>query len=346
MEENKMSSAAIEVLDSITLLATGLASTTHDYESSRLLQTLVGCRLVELLEIYIRRVLELIFNHDSEMWSVGLREKILLHEALNLSRAQLIERAREADAQRIAGRFDQAQDVLAKYLQVKPFSPEQLEEFIKLKEQRNLFVHNNGLVDHAYAEKFPEVRVGDKLEYDLHIIESLQAIFSSVIHIDQILIKKYPLLGQEADDISEVVLQRMSKAMIIMQPTGEESAKLNQVIPAIGARASAFTLPDQITSGMISGLGTLWIIQERNGIYLAVSVEKRYVGTFENRELLVAWITQEFVSWEGLEISDVTEDFVEGHLGNLSIRWPKSLMDKEKQIGRILSVPTEKRNEN
>ncbi|WP_221091375.1 hypothetical protein [Deinococcus aquaedulcis] len=106
------SEAALEVMESTTLLMVNLAAVTRLPEAGQAVQTLIGCRLVELLEIYIRRVLELIFNHDPKAWSGRTKIKLSMAEAQRMEhdevfRNKLLQAAREEDAAQIAGRFDE-----------------------------------------------------------------------------------------------------------------------------------------------------------------------------------------------------------------------------------------------
>ncbi|UQN07972.1 hypothetical protein [Deinococcus sp. QL22] len=321
-----MSLAAVEVLDALSLLSVSMAATTRHAEAGRLLQTMVGCRMVELLEIYVRRVLELVFERDPGMWSASPKEKILLREALTISREELIARARESDARRIAGLFEDAQEILPRYLRAKPFTDDQLSLFIDLKEQRNLFVHNNGRVDHAYRAKYPQTQLGQQLDYVLHIIQSSTAVFASVCSIDALLLIQYPELGTDTGWFRPVMQERMSHASQVMAPSQEESVLVNDLLPQVLTFPSPFTIPAHLLpENMVAGMGTFWIVQEEKAGWVGQSADGRVVGWFEDRASTFTWLLQPELPWLDRTVIRVEGTWTYGQVGRLEVRWPSLL---------------------
>lgn len=307
------------------MLLQTLAATTRDPAEASVMHDLVACRLVELLEIYIRRVLETIYEHDRSVWAAKENQKISLREALELPQAELIARAREEDAKQIAERFEVAQKVLGKYLREDPFTAAELEQFIKLKEQRNLLVHNNGIVDRAYAAKHPTSNVGERIDTSILIFFSSLAVLTMVQRIDARLLERYPDLGTENTDFADIVTGRFSTAVERMAITHDEEAKFNDIATQLKAVDTVFPLGTLLAGNLIAGLGTLWQVENAQGVVYARAIDNRVVAGFSNQQEAVEWLSQEHLPLDELEATEIDGEFVLARHQHLEIRWPMTL---------------------
>ena len=324
------SKAAHEVLEPITVLLQTLAATTRDPAEVAVVHDLVACRLVELLEIYIRRVLETIYEHDPSVWAAKENQKISLREALELPQAELIARAREEDAKQIAERFEVAQKVLGKYLREDPFTAAELEQFIKLKEHRNLLVHNNGIVDRAFAARHPTSKVGERVDTSILIFYTALAVLTMVQRIDQKLLERYPDLGTENTDFADIVTGRFSTAVQRMAITHDEGAKFNDIATQLKAVDTVFPLGTLLAGNTVAGLGTLWQVEKAQGVVYARAIDNRIVAGFTDEQEAVEWLMMEHFPPDGLEITELDEEFVHAQHQHLELRWPVNLWPQEK----------------
>lgn len=314
----------------MTVLTQTLAATTRDPAEAAVMHDLVACRLVELLEIYIRRVLEAIYDYDPEVWAARETQKISLREALELPQAELIARAREEDAKQIAERFEVAQKVLGKYLREDPFTAEELEAFITLKEHRNLLVHNNGIVDRAFAAKNPGMKVGDRVDTGIMILESAFAVLSMVQRIDQKLLERYPELGLESTAFEEIVMGRVNRAMQRIAMTHAEGAKFNDTSKQLTAVATVFPIENLLAGNLLAGMGTFWQIGNADGVLYARAIDNRIVAGFTDEQEAVEWLMMANFPPDGLEITEMDEEFVHAQHQHLELRWPVDLWPQEK----------------
>lgn len=323
--EHQLSKAAREVLEPITVLLQTLAATTRDPAEVAVIHDLVACRLVELLEIYIRRVLETIYEHDPSVWAAKENQKISLREALELPQAELIARAREEDAKQIAERFEVAQKVLGKYLREDPFTAAELEQFIKLKEHRNLLVHNNGIVDRGFAAKNPMSKVGERINTSIMIIFSASAVLTMVKRIDGRLLERYPDLGTENTDFADIVTGRFNTAIQRMAITPAEEVKFNDIAKQLQAVDTVFPMGTLLAGNLIAGLGTLWQVENAQGVVYARAIDNRVVAGFSNQQEAVEWLSQEHLPLDELEATEIDGEFVLARHQHLEIRWPMTL---------------------
>jgi len=315
--------AALEVLDSATLLMVNMAAVTRLPEAGKALQALIGCRLVELLEIYIRRVLELIFTHDQAAWSGRTKAKISVADVLRIPRDELLQRAREEDAVQLAGKFEDTQKLLTAYLKTPPFTPEQLQLFLHLKDVRNLLVHNNGLVDRAFADKYPDVQVGERLDDPSKVLLSAFAMLDSVKRIDALVVTRYPDLAVPALEISRLIEQRMAQSQQLMKPTQQElQMVLNEQLQLLEVNPQFASL---IPSDMAHGFGALWNVMPvpDQQIYALRSFDGRAVWPFSDEVAARAWLEEGKLDWQDCEVSEQDEAWTVGQLANgFYLRWP------------------------
>jgi hypothetical protein len=316
--------AALEILDSATLLMLNLAAVTRLPEASKALQSLISCRMVELLEIYIRRILELIFNHDPEAWSGRSKVKISASDVLKIPREELLRRAREEDAVRLAGKFEDTQTLLQAYLKDPPFTPERLLLFSNLKDVRNLLVHNNGLVDLAYAEKHTEVQVGDCIDASATAVLSALALLNNVQHIDDLVVTKYPELGIPVGQAMELIQMRVHQSMGLIDMTLDEQRHITAQI--VELRETSPELAALLPSTVVSSLGTIWTVLSHKDFWSAVGVDQRAIVGFADEAAAYAWLSDSQLSWEGCTFADEhDETWAYGTLDNgLLFKWPQA----------------------
>lgn len=316
-----MTAAAAEILNSTTELTLSMAAVTRLPDASHTLQTLIGCRLVELLEIYIRRILELIFAHDPAAWSGRSKLRIPVSDVLRLPREELLRRAREEDAAQLAGKFEDTQLRLGGYLQTPPFTPEQLALFTRLKDVRNLHVHNNGRVDHAYAGRYPDAQVGDQIEGPADVALTALTLLSSVQRIDALVVAKYPQLAVPDAPLHERLQERMQRAVTFISPTPDERLLVTDILSDWQARSPELAA---LTPGLALGAHTLWSLVVSGDVWTAVGVDGRAVTGFSTQGEALAWVRD--ARLDGAVCSpDADEAWVTGTLdGGLVFRWPRA----------------------
>lgn len=304
-----LSAAAVEVMQSVLHFLPSIGQTARGGAEANAIQTLVACRCIELLEIYIRRVLELIFAHDKQIWATSKSDrKVTLKDALTLPREELIALAREQNAKDLAGKFEDAHKVLGQYLGCDPFTHEQLKEFIRLKEQRNLFVHNNGIVDYAYAQKYPEYKPGEQIESTRLLVFGSGSLLTMVRHIDALLLSRYPQLATDATDLRNLFAESMTRTLQAIGMTAVEAAKFNEIAPQLQNMSGPFNLGALIPEGSQAGLETVWAFTETDdsGIQ-AISYDGKVVSGFPTLAEAQEFVAAEVFPWEDFEIQSQNE---------------------------------------
>ncbi|MXV21665.1 hypothetical protein [Deinococcus xianganensis] len=331
-----LSDAAIEVMDSATLLMVSMAAVTRLPEAGRELQTLIACRLVELLEIYVRRTLELIFDHDAEAWDKrnAKKRRVTVSEALTMTREELLSLAREEDAAEIARKFEDSHKVLSSYLRAEPFRPGELDQFIKLKNLRNAWVHNNGLIDHTLAEQNVTLQVGERIDRLENVLPSVAAFLGSVQYIDGLVMARYPDLGRPAAPFREVIQVRMQQSVQLMQPTVAEMDYVTHNLAEIQQNHPA--VAELLPQTMVMKLNTVWTVVQADTAWALAGVDGRVLVGFETQAAAQAWLDEGEVSWEGASF-DLESDgtWAYGTLASgLLFKWPSG------EVGEWFTLPT------
>ena len=331
-----LSDAAIEVMDSATLLMVSMAAVTRLPEAGRELQTLIACRLVELLEIYVRRTLELIFDHDAEAWDKrnAKKRRVTVSEALTMTRAELLSLAREEDAAEIARKFEDSHKVLSSYLRAEPFRPGELDQFIRLKNLRNAWVHNNGLIDHLLAEQYETLQLGDRIDRLENVLPSALAFVGSVQYIDALVVARYPDLGRPSAPFSEVIQSRVQQSVELMRLTDEEMKGVNDVLSEV--RELHPVSAEHLLPVMTMKHGTIWTVTQAGDTWVVTGADGRALLGFVTQVAAQAWLDEGEVSWEGAAF-DLESDgtWAYGTLASgLLFKWPSV------EIGEWFTLPT------
>lgn len=321
----QLSPAAQEVMFEIAQLWAALPFVARDEQVRVVLVDTICCRMVDLLEVYVRRVVELIIRADPDAWAKASKMQVSIQDALTLNRESLIQNMLREEAPRVASDFGASRKLLARFLKTEPFTPAQVKEIQDMKEIRNIIVHNNGIVDHPLAAQ-PTLKLGEKIHFDLASAFVALAFFDAVRHIDGALLQQYPSLGAEADhDELQGLLVSLNTALMALNVSEEEV----QAMQAIAAQLLDLDYPFDTSlfsaSLLSAGQGSFWTFGEDAMGYCAFATDDRVVGPFLTLEAARAWVNGPEQDWSGATQDTTPErwDLWKAADG-LTLRCPKS----------------------
>ncbi|WP_221091607.1 hypothetical protein [Deinococcus aquaedulcis] len=186
---------------------------------------------------------------------------------------------------------------------------------------RNLLVHNNGVVDHAFAEEWQNVEIGDRLNLPGHVIVSAMVMLDSVKRIDSLVLDKYPGLGISAHAAGATFQNRIHQS-ITMLPVEEIEKALPVLAELRGKHPEIAAL---IPENVMFRLGTIWAVLPADDVWALVGVDGRGIFGFADEAAAHAWLDEGQLSWHECSVSEESDDvWVAGTLSNgLMFRWPR-----------------------
>ncbi|GGR21164.1 hypothetical protein [Deinococcus ruber] len=315
--------AALAVLQTMTSYSYALAHVTRDPGVSLPLMDVIGCRSVELLEVYVRRVIEHIIDLEPNQWLEVSDVKFTARDALTRPQSELIARMREEDPPRLASNLPGCTNLLGRFLDGQMFTSAQLQEIQALKDLRNLIVHNDGVVDTRYARTHSDAQLGDRLNFSVRVLQAVLATLRSVQHIDALLLARYPQLAQpEAPNMQTDMMRRLHDSFTALAARPEELALLGPLTNQMAAAPLPFSLPPLLT-----GFGTFWLLSKGEmEWWTAYSIDGRAAAPFVSEDDARQWVGAERFSWNACRVEELHEDgfaILQDETG-LTLRWPQS----------------------